>query len=130
MGVGLDEEEEGVAGGDEDLGVIAGGFELVGASEESGFELVGALDGGAEDAGTEGVEFAGGGVHDDEAVGGEDFGEETSEGAGEGGVGGVTLAQKVGDGCPAEELAGAVELGFEMDAACVVAAADAHRAYG
>gem|GEM_PF-5421516 len=52
------------------------------------------------------------------------------KGSGESGVGGVTLAQESGDRGPAEELAGAVELGFEMDAARVVAAVDAHRAYG
>ena len=32
----VEEEEEGVAGGDEDLGVVAGGFELGGAGEEGG----------------------------------------------------------------------------------------------
>ena len=76
------------------------------------------------------MEVAGGGVEDDEAVGGEDLGEEAAEGAGEGGVGGVTLAEEVGDGCVGEQLGGLVEGGVEALAAGFAAAVDAELADG
>ena len=126
----VEQEEEGVAGGDEHLGVIAGGGELGGAGEQGSFEFVGALDGGAKDGGAEGVELVGGGVHDDEAEGREDFGEEAAEGSGEPGVGGIALAEEAGDFGVVEELGGAVEGGVEVVAAGIGAGVDAERADG
>jgi hypothetical protein len=65
--------------------VVAGGFEFDGAGEERGFEGVSVFDGCAKGACAEGVEVAARGVHDDEAVIGEEAGHEAREGGGEGG---------------------------------------------
>jgi hypothetical protein len=125
----IDEEEQRMVSGDQNLGVIAGGLEVLRADEESVFELVGTLKSGAEDASAEGVEVAGGGVHDDEAEVGEDFGEKAAEGGGDGCAGGVALAQNVSDGGPGEEFAGVVEGGFEMLSAFVGTAVHGESSY-
>ena len=80
-----DEEEQRGAGLDQDLGVVAGGFEFGGAGEQGGFEVFGALDGGAECGGAEGMEVAAGCVHDDEALVGEQTRHQAGKGGGEGG---------------------------------------------
>ena len=96
-------------GGDGDLGVIAGGFKSAVALEQRGVELVGALDGGAQNRRAEAMEVAAAGIEDQQALGGEDAGVEIGEGLGEGAAGLVGGGQGVGGVGGAEQLRGALD---------------------
>ena len=72
---------------DGDLSVIAGGFESLAALGECGVELVGALDGRAEDWRAKAMEVVARGIDDEKALGGEDFRVEIAKGLREGAAG-------------------------------------------
>jgi hypothetical protein len=124
----VEQEEERGTRLDEDLGVVLLVLELVGAGEQGFFELFGALDGCAQGGSAEGVEGAAGGVHDDEALVGEELRHEPGEGAAESGAGSVEGAKLIADRSVAEKLAGAVERG--LDARAEDDAADGDRDRG
>ena len=108
----VQEKEKRGAGFDQDLGLVLMGFEFGGTSQESRFEVGGALDRRAEDGGTQRVEGAAGGVHDDQAFAGEDLGHKASEGLAKGGLRGVAGAQEIADRGVGHELAGLIEKSF------------------
>lgn len=114
-GVGLgDEKKKAHIRGDFDLSVEVSGFELAGTLQEGIFEFGGVLDRGAEGGGSEAVEGGGAGIEDDEAVGGEEVGDESSEGAAESLAGGIELAKEIGFGSEVEEFGNLVEDGVAL----------------